>query len=72
MSDLKSYVYGLIKNEVKRVEESNRAPLVATHRAIMDQVQCDINDAINNLKADRLINESINLNRMPLYSLTSK
>ena len=69
MNDLKEYVYVLINNEVKRVEDDNKAPLVATHRAIMDQVQCDINDAINKLKADGLITESINLNQMPLYSI---
>lgn len=71
MNYLKTYIYGLIKNELKRVEEEKKAPVVATHRAIIDQLVCDANEAITCLKADGLINENISLNRMPLYSLTS-
>ena len=71
MNYLKTYIYGLIKSELKRVEEEKKAPVVATHRAIMDQLISDANEAINCLKADGLVNESISLNRMPLYSLTT-
>lgn len=71
MNYLKAYIFGLIKTELKRVEEEKKAPIVATHRAIMDQLVSDANEAINCLKADGLINENISLNRMPLYSLTT-
>lgn len=62
------YIYGIIKEELKRVEEAHRAPVVALHTAVVAQVNKDIHDAVERLIADGLITKSININQIPLYS----
>lgn len=64
---LQPYIYGVIKDECQRVEESHIAPVVATERAIFDRVKADVQKAIDELDADGLINKSINVNHMAMY-----
>lgn len=66
------YIYGLIKEELKRVEESHKAPVVANHRVIMERIKQDIDDAIQSLISDGLITRSVNINRIPLYGIAER
>lgn len=66
------YIYGLIKEELKRVEESHKAPVVANHRVIMERINQDIDDAIQSLISDGLITRSVNINRIPLYGIAER
>lgn len=66
------YIYGLIKEELKRVEASHKAPVVANHRVIMERINQDIDDAIQSLISDGLITRSVNINQIPLYGIAER
>ncbi|WP_279093944.1 hypothetical protein [Muribaculum intestinale] len=66
------YIYGIIKEELKRVEESHKAPVVANHYAIMEIVKKDVDEAIQSLISDGLITRSININQIPLYGIAER
>lgn len=66
------YIYGIIKEELKRVEESHKVPIVANHRVIMERINQDIDDAIQSLISDGLITRSVNINRIPLYGIAER
>lgn len=66
------YIYELIKDEIKRVQDAHKAPAVASKRAIMLTINRDIDEAIESLKADGLITQSMNINHIPLYKLTER
>lgn len=66
------YIYELIKEEIKRVQDAHIAPAVATKQAIMAVVYKDIDEAIESLVADGLITKSMNINHIPLYKLAER
>lgn len=66
------YIYGIIKDELKRVEESHKAPVLASHRVIMERVNKDIDEAIQSLVSDGLITRSANINLIPLYGIAER
>lgn len=69
---LQPYIFGLIQAEISRVKESNRAPIVATKRALMDAICRDIDEALETLKSEDLIIEQLNVNRMPMYQIKER
>lgn len=69
---LQPYIFGLIQAEISRVKESNRAPVVATKRALMDTICRDIDEALETLKSEDLIIEQLNVNRMPMYQIKER
>lgn len=66
------YIYGIIKEELKRVEEAHKAPVVASHRVVMERINKDIDEAIQSLISDGLITRSININQIPLYGIAER
>lgn len=66
------YIYGIIKEELKRVEEDHKAPVLANHRVIMEKVKKDVDEAIQSLISDGLITRSININQIPLYGIAER
>lgn len=66
------YIYGIIKEELKRVEEAHKAPVVANHRVVMERINKDIDEAIQSLISDGLITRSININQIPLYGIAER
>ena len=63
------YILGLIREELRRVEEAHVAPVVASHRAIINVIQKDIEEAVNALEKDGLITAARNINQIPLYKI---
>ncbi|MDE5774200.1 MAG: hypothetical protein K2H86_07065 [Muribaculaceae bacterium] len=63
------YILGLIREELRRVKEAHVAPVVASHRAIINVIQKDIEEAVNALEKDGLITVARNINQIPLYKI---
>lgn len=72
MKDLQPFLYNVIKDELKRVEDAHVAPVFASKRVIMNAVQKEVDSALQALKEDGLITESMNVNHIPLYRLTER
>lgn len=69
---LQPYIYNLIQEEIERMKESGRSPVVASHNVIM----CAVNDAarqtLKELEADGLISSYENVNKIPMYKLVER
>lgn len=63
------YILGLIREELRRVEEAHIAPVVASHSIIMNAIHKDIEEAINALERDGIITVAKNINHIPLYKI---
>lgn len=72
MKLLQSYLYGLIKKEVQRMEEENRAPFFANKRELLKIVNNDIDESMIELEKDGLIKISSNINGITLYKLIER
>ena len=66
------YIYELIKEEIKRVQDAHVAPVVAPKQAIMAVICKDFDEAIASLVEDGLITQSMNINHIPLYKLAER
>lgn len=63
------YILGLIREELRRVEEAHSAPVFASHRAIMNAIHKDIDAALDALERDGIITVAMNINQIPLYKI---
>jgi len=69
---LQPYIYSIIKGEIERMEKSNRAPVVASHNAIMGAVNEATRLTLKELEADGLITSYENVNKMPMYKIVER
>lgn len=71
-SFLQPFIYNIIQEEIKNAENSHRAPMLASHNALMKIVHTATEDAINRLKEDGLIISYNNINKMPMYQIVKR
>lgn len=69
---LQPFIYNLIKDEFIKTAEAHRAPVCASHNAVMKAVNSAVEKAIEQLTADGLITSYENINRIPMYQIVER
>lgn len=72
MITLQGYLYEVIRKELQKVKDANKAPFFASGNDVMSRIKKDVDETIDELVEDGLIVKSQNINGIPLYSITER